>query len=103
MPHDGTANIDPDTEEIIIELAVALPNACIVAAHTAALVALKRHVIPVRGVYCSMLMFLFATACRWCVELKRGRRKLKSEVRFDVQFSARLEPRWATFGSEPTM
>ncbi|MGC8535158.1 MAG: hypothetical protein ACP5QR_06430 [Rhizomicrobium sp.] len=99
----GTAKINPDTEESITELVSALPIAPIVFAHGAALIAPRGHAIPVRGVYRSMLMFIFAKACRRCAELKRGRRELKSEVRFDVQSSARLEPRWATFGSEPTM
>ena len=79
------------------------PSPPIVFAHGPALMAPRCHAIPIRGVYWAMLMFAFATACRRCAELKRGRRKVKSEVRFDVQFSARLEPRWATFGSEPTM
>ena len=56
-----TANIDPDTEESITELVSALPIAPIVFAHRAALIAPRLHAIPVRGVYWSMLMFIFAT------------------------------------------
>ena len=57
----GTPNIDPDTVESITDLVSALPIAPIVFARRSALIAPRLHAIPVRGVYWSMLMFIFAT------------------------------------------